>query len=197
VLFWDDQTDIGDQLFDWSERFHLSADWLLRVAFETLSDWAKNDIPLGDSITKCPKLEWAVESIEPASAIPDFGERATFGFRTHGLRWFGPAKGLEKIVDFRERVTAEFNEALDEYLLALQPDLQNWGWLKTPDKRAIHQHVKILVRYQVLGENWSTLSQGKGNKGREKKAAADLARQIGIDLRQSTRGRPRSRKSKI
>jgi hypothetical protein len=187
-----------DGLLQWSERFHLTSEWLLNAALYTLCQWDRYPI-------ETLKLIYRDGDPDRLRSLPvDGGLLCPFTleereFRLHDGGW---EAGYESWTAFQKRIRTAFKASLVGYEKRLKRLAENRKYTEPPEIRN-QQQFDWLALYQS-----SFLSPKDIKKLLERetpphhteentifKAVEKTADLIGLTLRPSQRGNRRSRKT--
>jgi hypothetical protein len=158
----------------WARRWHLTDPWCVRIALDTLHWWAANPQAGG----------WEFEG---TAIFPGF-----FPFKIEPLQ-FGPFyydPTWRRRLDFERNVRDQVNRGLTAYCDQVEADALRAGLKIAPRKRGL-EHFDWLVRYQIKGESFASISRRSSYKfsgGRQtiRKAVVELAGYLALTLRAST-----------
>ena len=133
TLVWEklkpDNTNREELLARWTEqslkqRFHLTNDWIVRRADQTLQFWSTDSGWLRD-------IGWpSLYSIDWSGELPE--EQTAFASFLPALRW---SVCGEPWTEFEQRATAAFHQSLKNYRQLMTELALDYGYQKLPHKR--------------------------------------------------------------
>ena len=170
------------------ERFNLSTPWLRDAAIRTIQAWGINP-----SLTESNCWFLKMPRIPTALTIEEMEFKLA-------LTWVWDTTSLTRAYA-RTRAIKDFEAALDQWLDEREQLARDRGFVPAPDIRQADKHTRWLVRYQVLGESFTSIARDERMRapeaqGRQTVAAGvrAVATRIGIQLRQTDPGGPPQRR---
>jgi hypothetical protein len=175
--------ELDKALWAWAQRHHLDAEWVVDAALRTLIAYQQDPIRLDTP---------AWFSLWPAwrSALSE----AEQYFQMEGIpHAWDPT--VESSARARERFRAMAIKQFDEFLAQRRQLAEARGFGRPPQRKAPSQHLRWLVRRQVLGENYTEIAEADRRAdpqvaGRKvvRNGVHQAAKLIGLNLRERDRG---------
>ena len=175
-------TALHDGIDAWSNRYYLTDDWFRESLFRILGGWHR-----GEASWSYPgSVGWSDQSFVVSGAGLD-------GFALRGLKAPPPYNPLIQTRDQYRADIEQYCQKQERRVYKILPDVANTRNLKRP------AHYDWLVQYQVLGWNYTEVARHVSDdivRMAIVTAVTEKADIIGLVLRPSRRGRPRTKKAR-
>jgi hypothetical protein len=164
------------QFFTWAKKYHITSDWFLEWAFSVCYS-CMNDDPHNTS--GVPPSVYLVRLHE----IPD--EISPPSIPTYSPLW-----------DTKKRYLDRVSAILETYILDTEKHYRKLRASRSPGL-VNQRHATWLIQYQCLGMRWAEIARAehptkiyrKRNDNTVSDAAKELAKKLGLSLRESPSGR--------
>lgn len=167
----------------WINANHLQAPWLRDAAIRTIQAWELNPSLANES-------RWFMRLSSHRTALLG-GEEAD-------LRIWIPSAWEPTVQPrsfARKEILSQLRKALDQWLDERERLVQGRGYVLAPDVRQPEKHTRWLVRYQVVGESYTSIARDEGLAAPEaqgRQTVADAVRaaaeRLGLQLRPPDQG---------
>jgi hypothetical protein len=130
-------------LWDWGERWKLDEGWCLEAAFETLTDWSRDE-------RLASERSWSIMIYAGGYVVSPIPGEDIFSFERHGWDLTRHSTRMR----YEEFIRAEFEDALKAYCDQIEKAAPEYGYVEvSPPKHSLKPHLPVewLVRYRVQG----------------------------------------------
>jgi hypothetical protein len=169
------------RLDDWSDEFHIRCPWITEAALSTIDTWER--VPEAEETRA-----WFWHPAGIWTPLEQAGQEFVFVDRWDPLQ--------ESPAEAKARIREAMGTGFDRWIREAEASAVESGYKAPPTLRQEEDHLRWLVRYQVLQHSAETIFQDAGDVGSTqaiRQAAKRMAKRIGLPFKKRPRGRPPKR----